>query len=103
MEVIDEAKNTLKNLLKIKFKQTIISLLNLRTDPDAIDFKAIHKVLLKNPNGVSADVFDGPTGLPDMACVHFQRFHAFLYHIPSKQYRYAGKKFEKAARELQSN
>jgi hypothetical protein len=90
-DVVDGAKATLKNLLKLKFTQS----------PDtAIDFKAIHEALLTSPNGVPADAFDGATGIPQEVCVHLRRFHAFLYHYPSKQYRYAGKEYEKAAREL---
>lgn len=90
-DVVDGAKAILKNLLKLKFSQ----------NPDtAINFKAIHESLLKNPNGVPADAFDGATGIPKRVSVHLREFHAFFYHYPSKQYRYAGKEYEKAAKEL---
>jgi hypothetical protein len=80
------------------------NLLKFQSAPDGvasgINFKAIHEALLTSPNGVPADAFDGATGIPQEVCVHLRRFHAFLYHYPSKQYRYAGKEYEKAAREL---
>ena len=52
-DVVDRAKATLQNLLKLKFSQ----------NPDtAINFKANHEELLKSPNGVLASHFeDGAT------------------------------------------
>jgi hypothetical protein len=88
-DVIDGAKETLMKLLALKFSQ----------NPDtAINFKAVHEALLKNPKGVRVNSFDGATAIPDEVCVHLRRFHAFVYHYPSKQYRYAGKKYENAAK-----
>jgi hypothetical protein len=90
-DVIDGAKETLMKLLALKF---------YKGDPNAINFKAIHKALLKNPKGVRVNSFDGATAIPEEVCVHLRRFHAFVYHYPSKQYRYAGKEYESAAKEL---
>lgn len=84
------AKSTLKKLLNVFYEE----------DTKKIDFKAIHQSLLHNPTGVPVDIFPGPTGLPEEACVYLRKYHAFLYHFPSKQYRYAGKEYENAAKEL---
>jgi hypothetical protein len=83
----------LGKLLAVKFSQK----------PDtAINFKAIHEALLKNPTGVPANAFmsDGATALPEEVCVHLRKYHALLYHYPSEEYRYAGKEYENAAKEL---
>jgi hypothetical protein len=83
-------------------KETLMKLLALQSAPDGIasgiDFKAVHEALLKNPKGVRVNSFDGATAIPDEVSVHLRRFHAFVYHYPSKQYRYAGKKYENAAK-----
>jgi hypothetical protein len=79
----------LKKLLALKF---------YKDDPKAINFKAIHEALLKNPNGVRVDSFDGATAIPEEVCVHLRRFYAFVYHYPSEEYRYAVKKYEKTAK-----
>jgi hypothetical protein len=81
----------LKKLLALKFN---------KDDPKAINLKAIHKALLKNPKGVRVDSFDGATAIPDEVCVHLRRFHALQYHYPSDEYRYAGKEYQNAAKEL---
>ena len=90
-DVIDRAKATLERLLKLEF---------YKDDPKAINFKAVHEAPLSNPNGVSTKTFAGSTGLPKEACVYLQEYHAFLYHYPSRQYRYAGTEYENAAKEL---
>jgi hypothetical protein len=65
-----------------------------------INFSAIHEALLNNPTGVRVDAFGGASAIPEEVCVHLRRFHAFLYHYPSEEYRYAGKEYENAAKEL---
>jgi hypothetical protein len=92
-EVINDAMKTLRKLLALKFR---------KEDPDTINFKSIHQALLEHPNGVLMQQFeeDGATGIPEKVCKHLQEFHAFQYHYPSGEYRYAGKEFENAARIL---
>jgi archaellum biogenesis ATPase FlaH len=92
-DLVVRARSTLKTLLSLKFSQ----------NPDtAVNFMAIHEALLKTPTGVPAETFedDGATGIPKNVCVYLRDFHAFLYHYPSMQYRYAGKEYESAARQL---
>jgi hypothetical protein len=95
--VVYDAKATLGKLLSLKFSQVSSQILDT-----TINFKSIHEALLKTPTGVLAKNFedDGATGIPEEVCVYMRKFHAFLYHYPSKQYRYAGKEYENAAREL---
>jgi hypothetical protein len=79
-------------------------LLELQSAPggiaSGIKFSAIHEALLNNPTGVRVDAFGGASAIPEEVCVHLRRFHAFLYHFPSEEYRYAGKEYENAAKEL---
>lgn len=90
-DVIDGARANLKNLLELKFYPN---------DPKAVDFHAIHRALLKLPGGVLATSFKGATGNPKYACLHLRESHAFVYHMPSKQYRYANKEYQQAAKLL---
>ena len=79
-----------------------MNLLALQNLDNSINFKGIHKALLKDPNGVPAKTFieDGATGIPKRVCMRLREFQAFLYHYPSEEYRYAGKEYEKAAKEI---
>ena len=89
--VIDNARITLSKLLEIKFQEN---------DPKKINFNEIHKALLKKPSGVPAMTFHGATRLPEEAFVYLRKFHAFVYHYPTDQYRYAGKEYENASKGL---
>jgi hypothetical protein len=88
--VVDGAKDILKKWLALQSAPDGIA--------SGIDFKAIHVALLNDPKGVRVDSFNGATAIPEEVCVNLRRFHAFVYHYPSKQYRYAGKEYEKAAK-----